>query len=79
MQHNNSSTNQSAIFTENRKITNVHIVTDDIEVLETIPNEDISWIDSMYIQPDNNTIYSAKGNSKVHNVHKQEVTKYLQE
>ena len=43
---------------------------DDEEVLETTQRENIPWIDSIHVQSENTTTYSAKGYSKVHNVHK---------
>ena len=70
-QNNDRSNNQSARFTGSKeKSTNIHLVADDGEVLETMQRENIPWIDSIHVQSENTTTYSAKGYSKVHNVHK---------
>ena len=46
------------------------MVADDGGVLETLQRENIPWIDSPHVKSENTTTYSAKGYSKVHNVHK---------
>ena len=47
-QNNDRSNNQSARFTGNKKkSTNIHLVADDGEVLETMQRENIPWIDSV--------------------------------
>ena len=43
---------------------------DENEILKTTPREDISWIDSIHVQSENNTSCSAKGCPKVHEAHK---------
>ena len=48
-------------FTRNKKTTNVLLVADDSEVLETTPREKIPWIDSIYVHLDSITTYSTKG------------------
>ena len=47
----------------------LHYITDDGKVLETMQRENLPWKDSIHIQFENTTTYSAKGYSKVHNVH----------
>ena len=53
----------SARLTGKKKATNVHLVADDAEFLESIPRENEPWIDSMYVHPYNTTTYSSKANS----------------
>ena len=73
-QNNDRSNNQSARFTGiKKKITNIHLVTDNGEILETTQRENILWLDVIDVYPDtqNNTlIYTKKGLLGVHNVHK---------
>ena len=65
-QNNDRSHNQSARFTANKKKkTNIHLVADENEVLETTPKQDIPWIDSIHVQTENNTTCSTKGCPKV--------------
>ena len=55
-QNNDRSNNWSARFTGNKKKnTNTHLVEDGNEILETTPREDISWVDSIHVQSENNT------------------------
>ena len=60
------SNNKSARLSGKRK---VHILADDGEVLETMHTENTPWIDSIHVQSENTTTYSAKGYSKVDNIH----------
>ena len=78
-QNDGRSNNQSARFTGNKKKnTNIHLVADEDEILETTPREDIPWIDSIHVQFENNTTYSANNVQKSIRPTKQGVTKHSQ-
>ena len=68
------SNNQSAKFIGNKKMTIVHIVADDSEILEMTTREDITWLDYTCVQPENTTTYSPQGYSKAQKIHKTEST-----
>ena len=56
-----------------KKRTNIHLVADDGEILETTQTENIPWLDITDVYPDtqnNTSIYTKKGIMEVHNVHK---------
>ena len=55
---------------EKKKNTNIHLMADETEILEATPKENIPWIDSIHVQSENTTTYSAKGCPKVHEAHK---------
>ena len=81
-QNNDRSNNQSARFTGNKKkSTNIHLVADDGEILETTQTENIPWLDIIDVYPDtqnNTSISTKKGFLEVTMFTKQRVTKHLQ-
>ena len=73
-QNNDRSNIQFARLTGNKKkSTNMHLVTDDGDILETTHREDILWLHTIDVYPDtqnNAPIYIPNSFLEVYNVHK---------
>ena len=79
-QNNDRSKNQSARFTGNKKkSTNIHLVADDGEILETTQRENIPWFDIIVVYPDtqnNTSIYTKMVSWRSAMFTRQRVTKH---